>query len=85
MNSSTAFSRIPQHATLLRARPSRLSLFILSTFVMGTCTFAFATVFNDKTPQGVDQGPILDEEAALFSALDERIHLHLKRMQAKRN
>ncbi|MCP4499705.1 MAG: hypothetical protein GY822_07055 [Deltaproteobacteria bacterium] len=84
MKSHTAFSRIPQNATLLRPTTSRLTLFVLSTFIMGTCTFAFATAFSDNAPQGIEQGPILEEEEALMAALDERMHLHLKRLQVQR-
>ena len=78
-------SLLPHNATVMRPRTSRVTLFVLSAFIMGTCTFAFATVFADNQPQGVAQGPMLDEEEQLMDILDERMHLHLKRLQlAKR-
>ena len=83
MKNQTLLSMLPQNMSILRPSTSKLTLFILSTFIMGTCTFAFATAFSDRIPKGVEQGPMLEEEAALMVAIDERMHLHLKRLQLK--
>ncbi len=62
----------------------KLALFAITTFVASSATFAIATALAPSGP--LPLGPALGwdppaEELVLRQTLDERMHLHLKRLQ----
>lgn len=75
----------PQNNKSRRAPPPpKLALFALTTFVASSATFAIATALAPGAAMPIGPAPQWDppaEELVLHQTLDERMHLHLKRLQ----
>ena len=81
-----SFSRYPLTTQVPKRVRSRFAIAAICGFVMFTASFALATVFRSSAASPViEEGPVptLNAlESAHQSALDTRLHLHMKRLHA---
>ena len=83
---SQASKSAPLHSKKAHRGPPtpKLALFAITTFVASSATFAIATALAPSGPSFIGPSRGYDapaEEIVLRQTLDERMHMHLKRLQ----